>query len=343
MHIVRYKRTLTRNYGESMLDTIRVYTPSFSLRKDNHFELLQVKSHATGELKRERLFCNLGNFSLDVRDDFLYLSTSLPKLLKGSSFYEVKENDVEQAVETVEKKLSSSGVNVSDNNLDDFTFSRLDVCKNLEVEHYIPEYLLLLNDFTFSRRAKRDIDEETISFRNSSQEFTFYNKLKEVKQDKETPLEIYEELKGKPENLLRVESRLKRSQVVDREFSPGLKFTDAFDSSLCKGKLLKDFDALTPPEDEQLDFNFRANSELLEFIASKQKRGVFGAFLGVKGTEQFLKEFRFDFAKIREFLELHYKRRQTFSILHELKQNQNLILEHQERDLLGELRSKIAA
>jgi|TARA_B100000315_G_C14569095_1_gene584541 hypothetical protein len=327
-----------------MLDTVKLYTPSFKLNeKDNEFTHTKDFSHATGELKRERLYCNLGHFSLDIKNDFLFLSTSLPKLLRGSSFYEVEENDMEQAIEMVEKKLSEVGVSVSNNKLDDFTFSRLDVCKNLEVEHYIPEYLLLLNDFTFSRRAKRDIEHETVSFRNSSQELSFYNKCKEVKQDKETPLELFEELKDKPENVLRVESRLKRAQVVDREFSPGLKFTDAFDSELCKGKLLKDFDSLVPSPEKQLDFNFKANSKLLEYISSKRKRGVFKEFLATKGAEQFLKDFRFDYAKIREFLETHYKRRQTFAILRELKEYQNLVIEHQERDLLGELRSKIAA
>ena len=326
-----------------MIDTIRAFTPNFSLMKDNRFELMQVRSHATGELKRERLFCNLGHFSMDIRDEFLYVSTSIPKLLHGSSYFEVREDDVERAVEKVEERLSSAGVKVDNNGLNDFTFSRLDVCRNIEVESYIPEYLLALNNFSFSRRAKRDIEHETVSFRNKSQDFTFYNKLKEVKEDKETPLELFEQLKDSPETVLRVESRMKRAQVVESELSPGLRFTAAFDSALCKRKLLKDFDTLVPSSDKQLDFNFRANSELLEFIASKRKRGVFGAFLSVKGTEQFLNEFCYDFAKIKEFLEVHYKRAQVFNILREIKENQSLILEHQERDLLTELRSKIAA
>ena len=326
-----------------MIDTVRVFTPNFSLRKDNRFELMQVRSHSTGELKRERLFCNLGHFSLDIRDKSLYISTSLPKLLYGSSFYEVTETDAERAVETVEGKLFSAGVKVDNNGLNDFTFSRLDVCRNIEVESYIPEYLLALNNFSFSRRAKREIDKETLSFRNSSQEFTLYNKIRELRQDKETPLELFEKLMSERENVLRVESRMKRAQVVESELSPGLRFTAAFDSELCKRKLLKDFDALVPSPDKQLDFNFRANSELLEFISSKRKRGVFKEFLATKGAERFLEEFRGDFPKVREFLETHYKRSQTFSILRELKQYQSLVIEHEERDLLGELRSKIAA
>ena len=326
-----------------MIDTVRVFTPNFSLRKDNRFELMQVRSHATGELKRERLFCNLGHFNMDIRDEFLYVSTSIPKLLHGSSFFEVREDDVTRAVETVESKLSSAGVSISDNELNDFSFSRLDVCRNLEVEHYIPEYLLLLNDFTFTRRAKREIDRETLSFRNRSQDFSLYNKIRELKQDRETPLELFEKLMSERENILRVESRMKRAQVVKSELLPGLKFTSAFNTELCKRKLLKDFDTLVPSPDKQIDFDFRANSELLKFIASKRKRGVFKEFVATKGAERFLEDFRFDFPKVREFLETHYKRRQTFSILRELKEYQSLILEHQERDLLGELRSKIAA
>lgn len=325
-----------------MIDTVRLFSKEFSLREGNRFTRKVETSEETGEVLSESLFHNGDRFSADIHGGVLSVSTSLPKLLYRTSLFEVKESDFDRAVAELESRLDKSGVSVSHNNLSDFSLSRVDFCSNLRVSHSPMDYLLELTKFGMSRRDKRDIAHETISFRNSDRELEFYNKVREVSQTSKDE-EVLKMVRGMPENILRVESRLKRQRVVRK--LAGLshaRLENVFDLRLSRSHLLHEVESLVRnSEESQLEFDFESNLQLLDHVMRRRRRGGFREFLAVKGVENFLKEFRYDWSKIQEFLLHRYSRRQSYAILQDLRRFRSLILTRPERDLLGEVKSKL--
>ena len=77
-----------------MIDTIKMYTYHYALKPNNNFVLDTKVNHSTGELINEKLYCNLGHFSIDIKNDraskdsekkILCFQASLPKIVCGSS------------------------------------------------------------------------------------------------------------------------------------------------------------------------------------------------------------------------------------------------------------------
>jgi hypothetical protein len=327
-----------------MLDTVRIITKEFELRENNKFQVRTIIDLSTGELLSEKVFCNEPHFNVDIRpDDTLYLKTSLPKLIYGSSLYEIKEQDLERCVDAIERKLDYTGVTIDKSAVSESELSRVDFCRNLKVEHNLMDYIVLLSKYRISRRDKLEYKKETVAFHNGSQDLVFYNKLRETKQDKSIEQEIRDMLKGQQENILRIESRLKGKRVVDRELKRiDKKFNNVFSFELCKNRLIGEMDKLTNNDDStQLELNFQENSNLLTHIKSKKERNIFLEFLSIKGLDRFLIEFQYDFQMIKEFLELHFKKRQVYTILQYLKEKQELLLKPEQRALLDEIRQKI--
>jgi len=330
-----------------MIDTVKLYTENFSIKKNNRFEVMTRVDYSTGEIKSEKLFCNLPNSNIDIKelkgDRKLFLQTSIPKLLYGTSFYETSENDIERAIQSIEQELELSGVYFDKNNLDNFKLSRVDFCKNIKVDHSIMDYLVLLSGFRKSRTDKFEIKKETISFRNKSQELIIYNKIKEIL-DTVKEKNILKLVENKEQNILRVESKLKKKSVIDRELKNNkLKFVDIFDKNKSRAKLLKDINCLYADKSNQLDLNFNENLELLRDIKSKRNRGVFKEFLAIKGVDRLFNEFQYDWEKIKELLLSVYKKSQVYGIMSELKQYHLSIIDYKERDLLKEIKYKLAA
>lgn len=328
-----------------MIDTIKLFSGSFHLKPGHKFKTGTI-TDSNGEIEAEKTFCNLPHFSIDItRDKVLYLQTSLPKLLYGTSLFEVQPTDFEQAVDKIQDKLSEAGVEIADNRLADFQLSRIDLCRNLEVEHSPMDYLVYLSDRYMPRRQKRDISHETLSFRNSDRELTFYNKVREIRQTEKDP-RVLKLVQNRPENILRIESRLKKRRVIDKTLQlgkPEVQLSAVFDSGVCRNHLLHEVDSLVASAESQGEFNFHENSLLLQAIAERRKRGVFKEFLAVRGVREFLTDFRGDWGKIREFLEFHYGKSQTYQLVAELKKYRSLLVETAERDLLAEIRQKLVA
>lgn len=325
-----------------MLDTVRLYSPEFELRRGNRFTRQVKTSEETGELVEERLYFNGDRFNADIRGGLLSFSTSLPKLLLKTSLFEVRDSDFPRAVSELETRLDQAGVSVSHNNLSDFQLSRVDFCANLQVDHAPMDYLLELTKFGMSRRDKRDIAHETVSFRNSDRELEFYNKVREVLQ-KEKDSEVLKLVKDRPEDILRVESRLKKPRAVRKLVGlTEAKLQNVFDLKLSRSHLLKEVEGLVRnSEESQGEFDFHENLQLLDYVMSVRRRGGFKEFLAVKGVGNFLGEFRYDWQKIAEFLRHKYSARRTQELIRDLKDYQKLILERPARDLLGEVKDKL--
>jgi len=329
-----------------MIDTIKMFTTEFKLMNNNKFVHQQTSNYSTGELTGEKLFCNLPHFNIDIKTTdkkILFIQTSLPKLIYRTSLYEIKEQDTEKAIKAIEQQLKMSGVSISNNSLNDFDLSRLDFCKNIQVENNIIDYLLYFNKFYYSKRMKTELKSETVTYRNKSQQLTFYNKIKEI-QDTEKDKEIIELVQDLPQDILRIESRLLKKRTIEQELKKNnVKFCNIFNMDIARNKLLKDINCLVQDSQEQIELAFEQNTELLNYIKSKKKRNVFTTFLAAKGAEQFLSEFNNDYDKILSFFLDHFSKAQSHRNRNELRKFQRLIENRKQKDLLKEIRYKIAA
>jgi len=331
-----------------MVDTVSLFTSDFSLKESNKFQRSTITDYSTGEVKSEKVFCNDTSFNLTIKDaeksQLLFLQTSLPKLLYKSNYFEVNENDRDSALTAIYSGLNQAGVNVGSDQLDDWSLSRVDFCRNLKVDHAIIDYLLTLNQFCFTRRDKIEIKKETINFRNKSQDFTFYNKIKEIL-DTEKDAAIIQLVAGKKQDILRVESRLKKKAVIDRQVHHDMKFAELFDVKLAKRKLLNDLEKLTRIDKNKLiECNTTENINLLRFIETRRKRNSFSEFLAVKGVANFLIEFQHDWQKILDFLlQFGYPKTTAYRHIKTLKDYQSLLMLSEKRNLIEEIKYKIAA
>jgi len=324
-----------------MVDTVKMYSQDFELRERNRF-LTDSVVDSEGKIVRERKYCNLPHLSLDLTGDHhLFLQTSLPKLLYKTSLYEVRPDDLSRTVETLEKMLSEAGIELKKNSLADFSLSRVDFCRNLQVELHPSNYLLTLGDFYMSRRHKQKYDHETLSYRNGEHELTFYNKVREIRETEKDP-EVQRLIAERPENILRVESRTKNHKAILRVLKSKGTLAQVFDFEVCRTRLLGEMDHLVLNQNVQMELFFEENFGLLDRITQEQKRGAFRKFLAVKGVETFLREFRGDWEKIREFLSRRYRKSQVYFLLSELRELQSLALKPEKRDLIAEIREKIS-
>lgn len=331
-----------------MIDTLTIYTPEFRLLPDNKFRRQVTTEISSEKITGEKVFCNeVKGVNLTVKEDFetraplLYVQSSLPKLLFGTSLYELKETDGARALEALSERLRESGVHST--GLANFELSRLDYCRNLTVERLPADYLLVLKNFELSRRNKQQFKGETLTFYNKSAELSFYNKVKEVR-DKEDSPDIVSLLKDRKEDILRVESRLLKKKVIERELGE-LSLAEVFDFALCKENLLRNFNRLSKTE-VQLEFNFESNRELAQQLRREHTRGVFDKFLRQVGLKQFLASMDFDWQLVRSFVvvECGVSRRRSYEVIADLKRDyERFALKANEREVLAELREKITA
>jgi hypothetical protein len=325
-----------------MVDTLQAYTRDFQVKDLTKWTQHTITNRGTGEIATKES-CNLENLNATwfPNSNLLSFHTSAPKILYGTSLEEVRESDAEKFVEMVACKLRDEcGVAVRDG-LADFSLSRVDFCRNVKVSHLPSDYIRALSQLRHSRREKANYKNETLSFRNTRRELTFYDKVQEVS-EKEKNVEIQKMVAGRTHDILRVEARLRNSAVVKKEFGK-VPVLYVLKEGLSREKLCGEFDGLTKAEGEQLDFNFRGNLDLIALIKKDRSRNVFGRFLQVKGLSQFLAECGYDWSLVRELLESVYptNRMTVNRWLRSLQTDQTLTLVEVDRKLIGELREKL--
>jgi hypothetical protein len=325
-----------------MVDTIQCFGESFKVKDWSKWSQHSITDRATGEVKQKEV-CNSDKVSATIYGSKLIFHSSLPKLLYGSNLFELKQSDGERAVEAVEKELfDSCGVRVAEG-LKDFRLSRIDFCRNLKVNHSIPDYIQALSQLRYSRREKVLYKSETLSFRNGRRELCFYDKVGEVRGDKKLSPELLEYVNTLPNNLLRVEAKLRRASVVKKEYGEkGL--SDFLSGELSVKKLCGEYDSLVKSDSEQLEFNFKQNLETIEYIKLHRKKGAIGKFLELKGTQQLLAECNFDWTVVKELLSEAVGERTAYRWLSRLKENHTLLLLNIEesRELLLEIKQKLS-
>lgn len=327
-----------------MLDSVCLFTKDFELKKSNSFVTKTLANYSTGEVTSETVFCNLpaGQFSIkpQAAEECLFFQTSLPKLLYGSSLRELQSGDFERSLEAIEKQFAAAGVYIEPHSAAGFGVSRIDYCRNLAVTHSIYDYLAILKNCSFGGRTKTAWQTQTVTFFNKSQELSAYNKVLEVKNDARQALAAGVTAET-PENILRLESRLKKARVV-QSILKRRTFEECYDFELAKKKLLEDFDKTVLNVGQQLELNFNyLDSLLAEYRVSG--RDALGHIEKKFGRDSIIAMFGEDLELLRAWLFRHYARRQALKHLKSYKQHIAERRTPEQRDLLGELRAKLAA
>ena len=321
-----------------MVDTLQLFSTDFQVEELSKWSLHTIADRSTGEV-REKEVCNTNLLSATIFGDRLIFHTSIPKLLYGSSLYEVKQSDAGRAVEALQKELRDNcGLKVGDG-LKSFGLSRIDFCRNLQVDSYISDYIQALSELKYSRREKVQYKGETLSFRNTNRELCFYDKVKEVRSGKLTP-ELFEVVRDLPNNILRVETRLRKASVVKKEYS-GLTVDQILSEKLSTAKLVKEFNGLTRSDSEQLQFNFQNNIELVEALREKRSRAV-SKFFEVKGTTQFLSECGHNWNLVKEFLDQVCGKSSAYNWIRKLQQNSAIMRVERDKNLISEIKQKLS-
>lgn len=329
----------------AMLDTVRLFTKDFDISKANSFVTSTTTDFSSGEVLAEKTFCNLPSGArLNVKpqgtEQCLFYEVSLPKLVYGTSLKELQESDFERCIEAIAGEFKAAGAVVDAGAIPELALSRLDFSRNIQVQHSIVDYLALLRNCSLGKRSRTSWRTETVLWMNGSQEFTAYNKVLEVRNSKQAAAAGV--TLDTPENILRLESRMKAAAVIKRTLQQRRTFAECYNFELAKEKLLCDYDALVLNVGEQLQLNFNEDLERLQALREKT-RYSWSLFLAEQGTELFLVKYGYDLELVKKLLLETYKRRQVFNIVKNLKL---YIAEHrtkEQRHLLEEIRSKLAA
>jgi hypothetical protein len=320
-----------------MVDTIQLFGVDFDVKDLSKWSLHSITERKTGETK-EKETCNTSSVNATIYGDRLIFHTSLPKLLYGSNLYELKQSDAGRAIEELQRELRDGcGLDVKDG-LKTFKFSRVDFCRNIVVENHISDYIQALSQLRYSRREKVGYKSETLSFRNTRRELSFYDKIKEIRSHKMSD-DLYETIKDRPNNILRIESKLRKANVVKREFGE-MDLSSMLSEKLSTEKLLMEYDGLTQCDSQQLDFNFQSNVELVERIREKRGRAI-NKLLEIKGSQRLLAECNYDWTVVKDFLTVVCDRATAYRWIKKLQANSDIMRVERDRDLIAEIRNKI--
>jgi len=325
-----------------MIDTVQGFSTRFDVRDETKWTKHTTTDLGTGDTQ-EKLSCNISphlNLTIFPQKHLATFHCSLPKIIYGTSLEELKESDKGKVIDTLQRKFRDEcGLDVRDG-LEDFTLSRVDFCKNVKVDYHPKDYIRALGQFKFSRRETAKYKNETLSFRNTRRELTFYDKVEEVSRV-EKDEEILRRVSGMKHDLLRVEARLRNSSVVKKELGC-VPVLSVISEDLCRKKLCREYESLVRIEGEQMDFDFEGNLKLIEEIKKRGVRDVFGKFLQYKGIGLFLAECGYDWEVVREVIEQVYPvRRTVYKVLRKLQEDQSLVLIQKDRKLIKEVHEKL--
>lgn len=328
-----------------MLDTVRLFTRDFDLARQNSFVSQTTANYSTGEIMAEKVFCNLAtgarlNIKPQAGEKCLFFEASLPRLVYGNSLQELQESDLERCIDSIAGQLKAAGAVLDSGAIERLPVSRLDYCRNIEVQHNIVDYIALLRNCSFGKRNKTNWQTETVLFFNGSQEFTAYNKMLEVKSSKGAAAAGIDP--NAPENILRLESRLKTAAVVKRTLQQRRTLAECYNFNVAREKLLTDFDTLVLNVGSQLELNFNSDLERLQVLRERSRYG-WRLFLSEQGVDLFLLKYGYDLELVKKLLLEAFSRRQTYNILRELKLSIAERRTPEQRDLLQEVRLKLAA
>lgn len=188
-----------------MLDTLSIGTSEFDISRENKL-IMRVDTYNETNTSFKKYFFNSEEIYLTIDDKGLRLHFSLPKLLYKNNFYPIKEKDFQIAIDNLDERIRDLGV-ITD--LKSFKVMRLDIFKNVMSDYNFNIYSDILRSLELKRTHKRDYIDGFLSS-NTNREICFYNKIKEMRENRERFTDI------KDEKVIRGELRLLKHREVKK-------------------------------------------------------------------------------------------------------------------------------
>lgn len=171
-----------------------------------------------------------GNFEITLRVEF-----SIPKLIFGNNFDELKESDFEAVIQSLLATLRKMGVYAHKNSLINTLVSGIHYPKNIPLTDGSIPYIYLKEIQKANITQRLDFNQtdfrnegHSVKFRANSYEIAFYDKLKDLQkakisekraeeEDNTIQLNLFEKVSTKkPFELLRMEVRLNQRQKIQQ-------------------------------------------------------------------------------------------------------------------------------
>ena len=302
------------NKNKFTISDFAQFSPEFSKRPFSELSAKEVRLARIGKLPYLKHFilrpepvddlylprveiyekANLESTSIDYE---LIITLSLPKFLFGNNFQEISPSDHKVIIHELSERLSNMGVNASPYAIDGAPISVVHFCKNiiLQPNHSIRSILAELSkvdigkayDTTDDVRCKDKNNSETLHLRCGTREWSFYDKVEDLKrpksksEDKEKTTHEKEliqtcNLEGK--EVFRYEYRLNKAQTIRSEinkefgkpYETSVIFADLFSEGLWKKVLQNSWKKIVTRPENQLAL-ISPNSKLDLFLHILQK------------------------------------------------------------------------
>lgn len=338
-----------------MIDTIVLYANKSQFRilepekfkilgggqkEGNHGYVVYKQNHTKEELRRgiykPRLSLTKRYVGKEGIQDLLKIEMSLPKLLFGNNFQELRDTDYQEIKSTLFTKLLEMGVQIL--SIDDLEVSAIHYSKNIILTDYSTpyEYLQEIKKVDYTKAldmTKTDYSNEGYSFRIrcNSYEIIFYDKLKDLLQarksqkkaiepDSGIQLNLFDNEKREPFEVLRMEVRLNKRDKIKRLFKDlnietELHFKNLFSKSISKKVLLHYYEKIRSNYPSVISLKLTYEQLFMRIISNypEMKLRKVMMILGAKAL--------FDEVGVREFRELirSFGLRKWYSIKGELK------------------------
>lgn len=328
-----------------MIDTLKLFTPDFKIDSNAAgWHYVRDEDKATGELYGEKLWRNTPNGSdLKVFNNskLFYTVHSLPGVLYGSSLQEVRESDFETVLSVMGGDLHAAGVDFDERALQSWRVSRIDYCANIQTDKHASEYIMPLQMGVMPFMSSDHVPGETALWRNANGQFTCYNKIKAIR-DKGQSIAANIDM-STPENIVRIESRFTNARCVKNR-TEVRTLGECWSASLAKRMLLEDFDEVALLNDK-LQTITADLSRLLEL--SRESRYFLTRWEQEIARDAIMSKYDNSIELIKKLLLPLYpnskKRSQLYVYLRKLKRHMAERIEPERRNLLLELREKLAA
>ena len=167
----------------------------------------------------------------DLNKSYVLLTFSVPKLIYGNSLENIQVKDKDSIINILTGRLTG----ILDADFQNWSVSRLDITKNIEVENSVSGYITALKkayDVTQGRYLFSNVKDETLTISNNSRRFIIYDKVKQELKDKEISRNSAKDYG----NILRLEIQHKKAKHIYTSFKRKYFFSELFSE-----KCFKDF------------------------------------------------------------------------------------------------------
>ncbi|HSQ98128.1 MAG TPA: hypothetical protein VLL98_05450 [Rickettsiales bacterium] len=153
-----------------------IYNPSLKEQEKAYYPRLTLS---------KRSF-STGGFKINLKIEF-----SIPKLVFGNNFDELEENDFNNVLETLFKRLEEMEIYIAKEILINAYIQKIDYSKNVILDKYTTCSMVISQLSKLNTNKRLDVAQtkyknegQSITYHSSSFELTFYDKVKDLEQSK---------------------------------------------------------------------------------------------------------------------------------------------------------------